>query len=61
VWAYGGDGRGESTHVKLLLDAFDETHTAPRYVCKLFDVYHSPNYVHLVMENGGSDLYVASI
>lgn len=27
------------------------------YVCKLFDVYHSPNYVHLVMENGGSDLY----
>lgn len=27
------------------------------WVCRLFDVYHSPQYVHVVMENGGRDLY----
>ena len=27
------------------------------YICRLFDVMHSPLYVHVVMENGGRDLY----
>ena len=27
------------------------------YTCQLFDVIHSPDHVHLIMENGGCDLY----
>jgi len=26
-------------------------------ICRLIDVFHSPEYVHLVMEKGGTDLY----
>ena len=30
---------------------------AHRSICVLLDVIHSPLYVHVVMENGGRDLY----
>lgn len=30
---------------------------AHRSICALIDVIHSPLYVHVVMENGGRDLY----
>ena len=26
-------------------------------ICQIFDVVHTPDYVHIVMENGGRDLY----
>ena len=29
-----------------------------QFVCKLLDVIHTPDYVHLIMEKGGCDLCV---